>query len=259
MKNLNLLGLYAILLITTGFMYGKPVLVPLALIFALATCTVSYLLAKRGSLGPSIIVLGIMGGILYLLFGADTTLNVLEFSFAGYIIALINGKLPFNRIFIGLSIFLFLVTCFEDFTFGMPQIPSLSSIANLRWGMYFLSSSILSAMMFAAIFFVSREDFGFQKVDFGLAPVLAFIIGGICMILAPLRIFGENLVIAVFGIFFVQGLSVGIYELKNVNTWIKFAAFIFVVILPGLALVGLGLIGMFDYWFDFRKLRGGTK
>lgn len=83
------------------------------------------------------------------------------------------------------------------------------------------------------------------------------LIAGLAMVLyAPLRIAGNNLILCLIPIFMIQGISVLAYYWGNYfeKTPVLKALLIISFIINYPLMILLALLGLFDQWFDFRKI-----
>ena len=87
--------------------------------------------------------------------------------------------------------------------------------------------------------------------------VWVLIAGGLCsfMPLPSLRLVGLNVLLLVSLVYLIQGLCVMVFYLHkaSVHPLFRGIAYLFLVIQP-LLLLGVAAFGLFDLWFDFRRL-----
>jgi uncharacterized protein YybS (DUF2232 family) len=87
--------------------------------------------------------------------------------------------------------------------------------------------------------------------------VWVLIAGGLCsfMPLPSLRLVGLNVLLLVSLVYLIQGLCVMVFYLHkaSVHSLFRGIAYLFLVIQP-LLLLGVAAFGLFDLWFDFRRL-----
>ena len=92
------------------------------------------------------------------------------------------------------------------------------------------------------------------------ACVWVLITSGLCYFLPVpgMRMVGVNVLLLVSLVYLVQGLGVMVFYLNktSVPSILRTLAYVFLVIQP-LLLLGVAVFGLFDLWFDFRRI--GTK
>jgi uncharacterized protein YybS (DUF2232 family) len=92
------------------------------------------------------------------------------------------------------------------------------------------------------------------------ACVWVLIASGLCYFLPVpgMRMVGVNVLLLVSLVYLVQGLGVMVFYLNktSVPSILRTLAYVFLVIQP-LLLLGVAVFGLFDLWFDFRRI--GTK
>lgn len=89
------------------------------------------------------------------------------------------------------------------------------------------------------------------------ACVWVLIVGGLCYFLPlpSLRIVGLNVLLLVSLVYLIQGLCIMVFYLNKtaVSPLFRSIAYLLLVIQP-LLLLGVAAFGLFDLWFDFRRL-----
>jgi len=101
----------------------------------------------------------------------------------------------------------------------------------------------------------------FQPGDRWHAPerlVWGLIVAGFGSLLAsgPLKIAAINLLIVLAVVYFFQGLSIAVFYLNKYNLpLILRVIFYFLVIIQQFFMLLLAILGVFDQWFDFRRIR----
>jgi uncharacterized protein YybS (DUF2232 family) len=105
-----------------------------------------------------------------------------------------------------------------------------------------------------------RELFPAMSLTQWKAPeacVWALIAGGLCYFLPlpSLRVVGLNVLLLVSLVYLIQGLGILVFYLHktSVPPLFRSIAYLFLVIQP-LLLLGVVAFGLFDLWFDFRRL-----
>jgi hypothetical protein len=138
----------------------------------------------------------------------------------------------------------------------LPSLLLLSVLFNLTVA-YFLSSKLGSKVgcHIPALPHFSR----WRLSDYFLGTVL---LGAIFSLLhhPGVRIVGHNLLAFGAGLYFFVGFSVAEFFLVKLNLprLLKLLFYLLIFLGQVLSLVLLGVLGLFDSWFDFRKLRRGV-
>lgn len=94
----------------------------------------------------------------------------------------------------------------------------------------------------------------FESVRWPFALAVSFVLAGLSVLSPPLRPFGYNVLLVVCFFFALQGLAVVAYYAQRLAAppLMRWAVVVLVVINPWAPQI-LGLIGLLDMWFDFRK------
>ncbi|MFQ5868924.1 MAG: DUF2232 domain-containing protein [Candidatus Zixiibacteriota bacterium] len=138
----------------------------------------------------------------------------------------------------------------------LPSLLLLSVLFNLTVA-YFLSCKLGSKVGYhiPALPHFSR----WRLSDYFLGMVL---LGAIFSLLhhPGMRIGGHNLLAFSAGLYFFVGFSVAEFFLVklNVSRLLKLLFYLLIFLGQVLSLVLLGALGLFDSWFDFRKLKSGV-
>ncbi len=263
MRNYKLPVLYVLLTVATGALMGAEALLPLALGLSLFIPALCYVVTREFGILTALFLSVISIGIISLSEGWKTSLDVSVFSLLGISARILKGKLKTENIIFILSLISFGITFFEDLFIGLPaEVKQIPWFIQLRWGFYFLSSVVISAISVGIITLVSKEDFGFKrlKFDFWLVPI--FLISGFLSIikLTPeIQIASANVLVGISGLFIVQGFAIFSYYIEKFSLLTKILTLFVIVLFPAGAVIVAVLAGIFDFWFDFRKLKGGKK
>jgi len=242
----------------TGLLLVFDQTVPLAWGISLFVPALFYLSSSRFGM-PITASFSFMVALVLFVVDKRTALNVAELFVAGAAFYFITDL----RILVAsLTLLMFGGSVFEDVVFGLPEevLKNLSWLVDVRWGFYFLSSSVLSALFIGTAHVVAKRNFNFKSLSFGYYPIALFILGGIFSLLnffPEAVLVGRNLVIATFGLFINQGLAVSLVFLEKMGTATKFLLFFVFVFFPVIGFLAAAIIGIFDFWFNFRKLKGG--
>ncbi|WP_022847269.1 MULTISPECIES: YybS family protein [unclassified Desulfurobacterium] len=218
---------------------------------------------REGFVFPGIATLtGI--GIVWLTGGWETALNVAEMVVPGYITwFLLKKDMKGERLSLLLTMYFYLISIGEDFFFGPPQdIEPIKAIIPFRWGLYFYTSALFAVIIIGTIVLVAKRDIEFKRINFGVIPVILFILSGIAAVFKPLpaiQIAGANALIATCGFFLIQGFAVVAGIMERWRPLSRIITFFIAILFPLAALVIITLAGLFDFWFDFRKLKGGLQ
>ncbi|MEO2068391.1 MAG: hypothetical protein ABGX27_02650 [Desulfurobacteriaceae bacterium] len=244
--------------VLTGALMGIEALVPLALGLSLFIPALAYLVSR--DLGVSL-ALGISFfglGAVWFLESWKIAMEIASFPLFGILARISKGKLKTENLILVLSFISFGMTVIEDFFVGLPEeVQTLTWFLKLKWGLYFFSSVVISAISVGIISVVSKEDFEFKKLKFNFWLILVFLVFGFLTIIGwneTLRLVAGNFLIGILGIFVVQGFSIFSHVLDRLSFWAKLLMFAAIVFFPVGAVITAALAGIFDFWFDFRKL-----
>ncbi|WP_165863704.1 hypothetical protein [Phorcysia thermohydrogeniphila] len=263
MKQLKLPAIYVALTAGSGILLGTEVLVPLALGFSIFIPALCYVVAREYGIAAAAILSIAALGVAVPVSGWKVCFDLSSFPLIGILARFLKGKLSLENFLLILGALLFSVTLLEEQILGLPEeVRQLAGFMNLRWGIYFFSSFILAAISTGVISLLSREDFGFKRLKFGFWVVPIFLVSGF---LAVLDLFPEvkqpaaNVLIATFSIFTVQGFAVLSSFVERLSLLSKVLLLAAIFLFPIGALIVAMLAGIFDFWFDFRKLKGGER
>ncbi|WP_163327986.1 hypothetical protein GFV12_02400 [Desulfurobacterium thermolithotrophum] len=263
MKSFKLPAFYVLLMIIAGLLMGVEALMPLALGFSLFIPAFSYLATKEIGLVRTFLLSVISVGSIVFFGNWKAIFDISAFSLIGILTKLLKGKFKLENLIIVLSLISFGVTVLEDILIGLPEeVKQISWFSQVRWGIYFLSSIVISTISVGIISLIAKEDFGFKKLQFGFWVILLFLLSGFLTILKwfpEFRPIGINIFLGVLGFFVVQGFAIFSYYVERFSFWVKFITFFVIVFFPAIALIASIVAGIFDYWFDFRKLKGGEE
>ena len=254
-----LVALFSVSLLA-GFLLMRDVTVPLAWGISIFVPAINYLVSERFGVPVSAVSTAVIVALLLPLDGR-VSLNVGELLISGFLFRFVEDL---RYLIVLLSLLLFAGSVLEDVAFGVPEevLKSFPWISDYRWGFYFLSSAVVSSLLVGAVHVVSKRNFGFRELNFGFPPVALFIAGGVLSLLKlipAVSIFGQNAVIASFGFFTVQGFAVLMGFLDRVGMATKLILLFVFVFIPVLIFIVAAVVGMFDFWFNFRKLKGGKR
>lgn len=263
MRNYRLPVSYVLLTVATGALMQREVLLPLALGISLFIPALCYLVAKDSGVLVALLLSAISIGAISLLIGWKSVLDLSTFSFLGILVRVLKGKFKTEDIVLVLSLFSFAITLIEEFFISFPpEIERIRWIIQLRWGLYFLSSVVISAISVGIISMISKDNFKFKKIKFGFWVVPVFLIFGFFSLfkwVPEVQLIGANALVGISGLFIVQGFAVFSYYIGKFSPIVKTFTLLAIALLPSVAIVMAGLSGIFDFWFDFRKLKGGNK
>jgi hypothetical protein len=263
MKRLKLPVIYVILTVGSGVLLGTEALVPLALGLSIFIPALCYGVSKEYGIVVTTVLSVVALGVVVLISGWDVCFDLSSFPLIGLLARLLKGKISLENFLLILGALLFCITLAEERIVGLPvEVKQHLGFMNLRWGIYFFSSFVLGAISTGVISLVSREDFGFKRLRFGFWIVPIFLISGF---LAVLNFFPEikqpatNVLIATFSIFAVQGFAVLSSFAERLSLLSKILLLAAIFLFPLGVLILAVLAGIFDFWFDFRKLEGGKR
>jgi len=90
--------------------------------------------------------------------------------------------------------------------------------------------------------------------------IIGLIIGLIIIVFAEglYKFIGYNIIIILASVFFIQGLTILSFYFKknNVNKILRFFAYTLILLFSNPFLIFIVMLGIFDEWFDFRKVNG---
>ncbi|NLY77655.1 MAG: DUF2232 domain-containing protein [Tissierellia bacterium] len=145
----------------------------------------------------------------------------------------------------------------------LAVIPSVIIIFSLviSYLNYLISSLLLRNKEYAVVFIPSFSNFELPKNIFlglGIMFLTTFLLHNFNLINSFEVIL--NLIVLTIFVFFVQGISVIDYKLKEKRIKIGWRVFLIILILDFIPIIGLLaiLLGLFDVIFDFRKLRSSN-
>jgi len=253
-----------ILLTVAGFTLGRESLAPFGWGLSLFIPAAVYTGIKNEGFAPISLVAVAGIGISFLLSGWETALSVGEMVLPGYLLtAAIKKEIKDGRLALLLTLYFYLVTIAEDFLFGPPEdFTAIQAILPFRWGIYFFSSAFFAVIVIGTVAVIGKEKIDFKNINFGAIPVVIFILGGILSLIKwvpEVQIVGANLTIAIAGFFLIQGFAVTVSLIDRLGTFSRLVVFFIAILFPLIALLIVSLMGLFDFWFDFRKLKGGIK
>ncbi len=258
MERLTPVIAFVLVSLLTGIMLTLERAVPLAWGISLFVPALFYLSSSRLGIQLTSLVSLVIVAVLFFIDGRSA-FNIAELLVAGAFIHLFKDL---RILILSLTFLLFFGSVAEDVVFGLPEEISkaLSWMLDLRWGLYFLSSSIVSALIIGAAHVVTKRDFDFKNLNFSYFPIAIFIVGGVLSLLNffPEAMYvGRNVVIGTFGLFINQGLAVSLVFLERMGTATKILLLFVFVFFPIVGFLVAAAIGIFDFWFNFRKLKGG--
>jgi len=263
MKNYRLPIFYVLLTVASGILMSTEVFLPLALGLSLFIPALCYVVTRCSGILVALFLSVISIGIIFLSGGWKTSLDIFAFSLLGIVTKILKERLKTENIILVLSLGSFGITILEDFLVGLPaEVKQISWFIQLKWGFYFLSSVVISAIGVSMIALVSKEDFGFKRLKFNFWIVPIFLISGFLSILRwvpEIQVIGTNVLIGVSGLFIVQGFTIFSYYIEKFSLLAKILILFAIVFFPAGAVIVAVLAGIFDFWFDFRKLKGGKK
>jgi len=249
---------YLSFIVLTGALMGIEAVVPLALGLSLFIPALAYLVSRDFGivLTLGISFLGLVG--ICFLGSWKTALEISSFPLFGVLARALKGKFRTESLIFIFSFISFVATVFEDFLVGLPEeVQTLTWFVKLKWGLYFFSSIVISAISVGIISIVAKEDFSFKRLRFDFWVILVFLAFGFLTIIGwndTLRLIAGNFLVGILGIFVVQGFSIFSYVLDRLSFWAKLLVFAAIVFFPVGAVMTAALAGIFDFWFDFRKL-----
>ncbi|RUM42899.1 MAG: hypothetical protein DSY34_01015, partial [Desulfurobacterium sp.] len=195
--------------------------------------------------------------------GWKTSLDISAFSLLGISTRILKERLKTENIILVLSLISFGTTVLEDLFMGLPaEVKQIPWFTQLRWGFYFLSSVVISAISIGMIALISKEDFGFKRLKFDFWIVPIFLIAGFLSVLRwipEIQVISANVLVGVLGLFIVQGFAIFSYYIEKFSLLARILTLFAIVFFPAGAVIVAVLAGIFDFWFDFRKLKGGKK
>ncbi|WP_456397972.1 hypothetical protein [Desulfurobacterium sp.] len=218
---------------------------------------------KEGFLFSSLATLAGIG-IAWIIGRWEVALNVIEMAMPGYItwFSLQKG-LKGERLALLLTLYFYIISVAEDLFYGPPRdITPIKAIIFFRWGLYFYTSALFAVIIMGSVALVAKKEVDFKKINFGATPVVLFILSGVAAILKwfpAVQIIGANALIATCGFFLIQGFAVATAVIEKWQPLSRIITFFIAILFPLAALVIITLTGLFDFWFDFRKLKGGLK
>ncbi len=249
-----------LLLIVAGYTLGVESLAPFGWGLSLFIPATIFLSCKNEGVLTSLI--GVITGVtaVSLISGIENGISISEMIIPGYAVFYLSEKnIRDGRLALLLTLYFYLVSIGEDFYFGPPKdLSSLQMILPFRWGIYFFSSAFFAVIVIGSITVIGKEKFIFRKINFGVIPVAVFILGGALSILKwfpQLQIIGANVTIAAAGFFLIQGFAIAVSIIDKLSPILRLITFFVAVIFPILGLLIITLLGLFDFWFDFRKLK----
>jgi hypothetical protein len=94
----------------------------------------------------------------------------------------------------------------------------------------------------------------FEGIRWPFALAVVFVLSGLSVLLPHVRPLGYNVLVVVGFLLILQGLAVVLYYAHRLAgpPFLRFAVVVLVLINPWSAQL-LGLLGLFDLWFDFRR------
>ena len=94
----------------------------------------------------------------------------------------------------------------------------------------------------------------FERVRWPFAMAVVFVLAGAAVLAPPLRPAAYNVLLLLAFFFALQGLAVVAFYTRRLAAppFLRWAVMVLVLINPWAAQI-LGLLGLFDMWFDFRK------
>lgn len=263
MERLRLPAIYVALTAGSGILLGTEALVPLALGFSIFIPALCYVIARDYGIALAVLLSIVALAVSVPVSGWKVCFDLSSFPLIGILARLFKGKLSLENFLLILGAFLFFITLAEEKVMGLPEeVKQLPWFTDLRWGIYFFSSFILGAISTGVVSILSREDFGFKRLKFGFWVVPIFLISGF---LTVLDLFPEvkqpatNVLIATFSLFTVQGFAVLSSFAERLSLVSKVLLLAAIFLFPLGALILAILAGIFDFWFDFRKLKGGER
>ncbi|SNR82502.1 hypothetical protein [Desulfurobacterium atlanticum] len=251
-----------ILICVAGFTLGRESLAPFGWGLSLFIPAAIYTGIKNEGIVPVSFVSVAGIAAVFLLSGWETALSIAEMALPGYLLTgAIKKGIKDGRLALLLTLYFYLVSIAEDFLFGPPKdFTAIQTILPFRWGIYFFSSAFFAVIVIGTVAVIGKEKINFKNINFGAIPVVIFILGGILSLikwLPELQIIGANLTIATVGFFLIQGFAVTVSLIDRLGTFSRLVIFFVAIIFPLIALLIVSLMGLFDFWFDFRKLKGG--
>ena len=263
MRNYKLPVFYVLLTVATGALMGMEALLPLALGLSLFIPALCYVVTRDFGILAALFLSVVSIGIISLSEGWKTSLDISAFSLLGISTRILKERLKTENIILVLSLISFGTTILEDLFIGLPaEVKQIPWFTQLRWGFYFLSSVVISAISVGMIALVSKEDFGFKRLKFDFWIVPIFLISGFLSILRwipEIQVISANVLVGVLGLFIVQGFAIFSYYIEKFSLVAKILTLFAIVFFPAGAVIVAVLAGIFDFWFDFRKLKGGKK
>ncbi|OMH40561.1 hypothetical protein [Desulfurobacterium indicum] len=203
-------------------------------------------------------------GIVWIIGGWEVALNVIEMTIPGYITWFsLKKEIKRERLALLLTLYFYIISIAEDLFYGPPKdIDPIKAIIPFRWGLYFYTSALFAVIIMGTVALVAKKEVDFKKINFGATPVALFILSGIAAILKwfpVIQIVGANALIATCGFFLIQGFAVATAVIEKWQPLSRIITFFMAILFPLAALVIITLAGLFDFWFDFRKLKGGLQ
>ncbi len=263
MRNIKLPAIYLTLGVISGYMASREILFPFVLGIFLFLPALSYSMLKVFS-KPLAVVTSLTPSFLIAALDLSTATDLLSLSLSSSILYFGKNRLNINTLLLLLTALLFGTTVLEFFLFPQEVKPNeqLSpTLLNVKWGIFFFSSAIFALAIAGITSLINRESLNIRTINFGFFPILLFLISGFLSLIPQfpqwVKTVSENTLIGTFGLFAAQGFSIFIYFTDRISPIGKFFLLLLIFIFPALILGAAVIAGIFDYWFDFRKLKGG--
>ncbi len=263
MKDLKLPAVYLAIALIGSYMAIRKVFFPFALGMFLFLPALSYAMLKKFS-KPLAVGMSLLPATLLTAFDLSTSIDLLSLSLSSFVLYYGRERFNVDALLLILSILLFGVTVLEFFLFPQQINPDGQfppALLNLKWGIFFFSSAIFSLAITGITSLINRESFNIRAVNFGFFPVLLFLISGFLTLIPSLphwiKTTSGNVLVGTFGLFAIQGFSIFIHFTDRLSPVGKFLFFLFIFIFPAFVFGAAVVAGIFDFWFDFRKLKGG--
>jgi len=258
MEKYGLPAFYLGFMVLTGALMGIEALVPLALGLSLFIPALAYLVSRDFGI-PFALGISLLGlVVVWFLENGKTVAEMATLPILGILVKRLKVKLKIENLILLFSFFSFGITVVEDIFVGLPEeLQALTWFVKLKWGLYFFSSVIVSAISVGIISVVSKDDLGFKKLRFDFWLIVTFLVSGFLSVVGwndSLKLAAGNLLVGTLGIFVVQGFSIFSYTLDRLSFVAKLLVFAAIVFFPLGAVITAALAGIFDFWFDFRKL-----
>jgi uncharacterized protein YybS (DUF2232 family) len=150
----------------------------------------------------------------------------------------------------------------ERVTLWAEQVGDLRGALAVVFPAFYVIGSAVLVMVNAALLrlYLSRRDPGwledgeFERVRWPLSLVVTFVIAGAAVALPTARPVAYNVLLVTAFFFALQGLAVvGFYARRLAGPPLLKAVVVVLVLANPWAPQILGLLGLFDNWFDFRK------